>query len=176
MTKTKRTLIPTDFTVGSLTVVIDYLSETSDTAIDLILAHGQKSSDSITELLGFDKHYYLEKGYRADFLTACQIIKTRFEDRVNDLYSDIISSKNDAYIRNYLKGNKIDTVILPDDTSYSKSVENSFCVLAALRKNCLKLNIPILEIATTRTYIEENRSEDSISNIFFRKNLKNATY
>lgn len=176
MTKTQRTLIPTDFTVGSLTAVIDYLTETSDTAIELILVHGKTSSDSITELLGFDKNDDMEQGYREDFLTACQIIKTRFEGRLSDMYSDIITSKSNAYIRNYLKGNKIDKIVLPEEASSISALENSFCIIDLLRKNGPKAAIPVIELSTAPTVIDENKSVDAIHTIFFRKNLRNATY
>lgn len=168
--------MPTNFTVSSLTGAINYLSEAKDTKIELVLVHGHALSDSITELLGFDKDYYLEKCYREDFLTACQIIKSRFEEQVHEIYSDIICSKNHRYIRNYLKGNKIEKVILPAFFSYAKLLPNSFCTVDLLRENCQKLHIPIVELNAAQSPVQEEQESDCIDNIFFRKDLKNATY
>lgn len=168
--------MPTDFTVGSLTVAIDFLSETKDKNIEMILVHGQSSSDSITEMLGFDKDYYLEKNYRTDFLDACQIIRSRFEDRVKEIYADIISSKNNRYIRNYLKGNKVDSVLIPSNFLYASRLKNSFCTVDPLRKNCQTLGIPVVEMASTPVFIDDRSCMDRIDTIFFRKDLKNANY
>lgn len=176
MTKTKRILVPTDFTIKSLRIVIDYLSDTTDENIELILVHGRKASDSITELLGFSNDYYIEKAYHEDFLTACQIIKHRFENKITEIYSDMISSKNDNYIRNYLKGNRIDMAVLPTDFSFSNVFPMSFSVAEPLQKNCHKLGIPIMQPTTAYLSTEKESSLDSMDSIFFRKDLKNATY
>jgi len=172
----KRLLMPTNFTVSSLNAVISYLSKGTDTKIELVLLHGHASSESMTEMLAFDKDDYLDECYSEDFLTACQIIKTRFEDQVEEIYSDIICSKNDRYIRNYLKGHKIAKVILPSEFEYAQLATNSFCTVALLRKNCQHLNIPIIELSATASSLQTTQQPDVIDNIFFRKDIKNATY
>lgn len=168
--------MPTNFTVNSLNGAINYLSKAKDTKIELVLVHGHGSSDSITELLSFDKDNYLDECYSADFLTACQIIKTRFEEQVEEIYSDIICSKNDRYIRNYLKGNKIAKVILPANFSYANLLSKSFCTIDLLRDGCHRLNIPIIELSGAQSPNNTEQQADSIDNIFFRKDFKNATY
>lgn len=171
MAKTKRVLIPTDFTVGSLQIVFDYLAQSADEPVDVVLVCGQSMSDSISELLGFSKDDYLSKVQSSDFLKACQLLRTRFEHKLVDLYADVIYGSQDRYIRNYLKGGRIDVVVMPHAYTFSK-VDKTQEVMRAIYRNIRIETQKLVSIDTVNTH---EGQLDKVDHLFFRKGW-NVTY
>ncbi|PRD54508.1 hypothetical protein [Sphingobacterium gobiense] len=160
----QRVLVPTDFTVNSLRIVLEYLENNKDEQVELVLVGGYKLSESISMLLGFTLDDHLAELQHDDFLKGCEIIKSRFKDKVVEMYADSMISKNKRYIRNYLKGRKFTQVVLPDAFEFQE-VENSFDVAALLRSQPLALPqvIPVV-------MGEDERSRhDTLDSFFFRK-------
>ncbi len=119
MARAKRILIPTDFSLHSLQFVITVLQRQVTAPLDVVLAYGMRIGSLMTELLILSKEDYLHRLQSEDFISACQMIENGFGDKVSGLYSDLLTSDHPNYIRNYLKGNRIDEVILPEEAHYS---------------------------------------------------------
>ncbi len=167
MANIKRVLIPTDFSVGSLRIVLEFLEQSNpEEPLELVLAGGLHLGDSITTLLGFSKEDYLSELQNEDFIKGCEIIRSRFEDHVVELYSDVLSSKNSRYLQNYMKGHQIQELIYLEQYRFELPHKNSFdlnAVLKALDNKLYpkpqRLCMPMLK----STHI------DSMDSIFFRK-------
>lgn len=164
----KRLLIPSDFTIDSLFFVIQSIEQSTANELEVILVYGNKSSTSITELLGISLEDQLKELHSEDFLKGCQMICHRYEDRKLHIYTDIIGTDNTNYLYNYLKGVRIDEVRLPSNYTFEKRTKNFFDVGKALlhlneRKHC---HIGIVQNSTTAK-IERN----VLSDLFFKKKL-----
>src|SRR5690606_14477286 len=100
----QRVLIPTDFTVNSLRIALEYLESSKNEHVELVLTGGYNLGESISMLLGFTLDDHLAELQDEDFLKACEMIKSRFKNKVVEIYADFMISKNKRYVSNYLKG------------------------------------------------------------------------
>lgn len=132
----KRILIPSDFTIDSLFFVIQSIEQSKANELEIILVYGNRSSTSITELLGINLEDHLKELHSEDFIKACQMICHRYEDRKLNIYTDIIGTENANYLHNYLKGAAIDEIRVPSNYAFEKRTKHFFDVGKAL----LRLN------------------------------------
>lgn len=132
MAKTTRVLIPSDFTIDSLFFVIHSIEQSRAEQLDIILVYGNKSSTSISELLGITLADQLNDLQSEDFLKACQMICHRYENRKLNIYADIIGTDNPNYLHHYLHGARIDEVKIPTDYEFEKRTRHFFDVGKAL--------------------------------------------
>ena len=132
MAKAMRVLIPSDFTIDSLFFVIHSIEQSTAEELDIILVYGNKSSTSISELLGITLDDQLSNLQSEDFLKACQMICHRYENRKLNIYTDIIGSDNLNYLQHYLRGARIDEVKVPTDYEFEKRTRHFFDVGQAL--------------------------------------------
>ena len=128
MAKAMRVLIPSDFTIDSLFFVIHSIEQSTAEALDIILVYGNKSSTSISELLGITLDDQLSNLQSEDFLKACQMICHRYENRKLNIYTDIIGSDNLNYLQHYLRGARIDEVKVPTDYEFERRTWHFFDV------------------------------------------------
>ncbi|MGE8243181.1 MAG: hypothetical protein ACN6PD_10875 [Sphingobacterium sp.] len=132
MAKATRVLIPSDFTIDSLFFVIHSIEQSKAEQLDVILVYGNKSSTSISELLGITLEDQLHDLQSEDFLKACQMICHRYENRKLNIYADIIGTDNPNYLHHYLSGARIDEVKIPTDYQFEKRTRHFFDVGQAL--------------------------------------------
>lgn len=132
MAKVTRVLIPSDFTIDSLFFVINSIEQSPAEQLDVILVYGNKSSNSISELLGITLEDQLNNLQSEDFLKACQMICHRYGNRKLTIYTDILGSDNLNYLHHYLRGARIDEVKIPTDYEFEKRTRHFFDVGQAL--------------------------------------------
>ncbi|TYR32257.1 hypothetical protein FXV77_19865 [Sphingobacterium phlebotomi] len=161
----QRVLIPTDFTVNSLRIVLEYLENSGNQQVELVLTCGYNLGESISFLLGFTLDDHLAEMQNGDFLKGCEIIKSRFKDKVVEMYADFMISKNRRYVRNYLKGCQIAHIVVPDTFEFQHT-KNSFDVVELLKTTVLP-NMP----AITPVCMGEDglQTQDTLDGFFFRK-------
>ncbi|MDM1292748.1 hypothetical protein HX021_00375 [Sphingobacterium sp. N143] len=166
MAKVTRILIPSDFTIDSLFFVIHSIEQSSAEQLDIILIYGNKSSTSISELLGITLEDQLNDLQSDDFLKACQMICHRYENRKLNIYTDIIGTDNPTYLQHYLIGAKIDEVKVPSDYQFEKRSRHFFDVgRAFLRLNEGKPDgIAIVEKSGTN-----KTGGNVLADLFFKK-------
>ena len=161
----QRVLVPTDFSVKSLRIVLEYLENSGDDQMELVFTCGYRIEDSISSLLGFTLDDHLADMQSDDFLKGCEMIKSRFKHQIVEMYSDLIISKNKRYIRNYLKGRKITHIVIPNafEFEYTRS---SFDIIEVLKTTELN-NLPVV----TAVCISDNSlsGQDALDSFFFRK-------
>jgi len=161
----QRVLIPTDFTVNSLRIVLEYLENSGNLQVELVLTCGYNLGESISFLLGFTLDDHLAEMQNEDFLKGCEMIKSRFKDKVVEMYADFMISKNKRYVRNYLKGRQFAHIVVPDTFEF-KYTKNSFDVVELLKTAALP-NMPAI---TSVSMGEENlQAQDTLDGFFFRK-------
>jgi hypothetical protein len=110
----KTILIPTDFTVQSLTILKTVLTN-SELQYDIILLHGVGSPDSIRDLLFYSKAAHIESLSNAEFEEAFEIIRNKFHSKINSCRIDLFSGINQTAFNNYLEANRIVEIITSDD-------------------------------------------------------------
>ncbi|NGM66919.1 hypothetical protein [Sphingobacterium sp. SGR-19] len=161
----QRVLIPTDFTVNSLRIVLEYLESSDHQQVELVLACGYNLGESIGMLLGFTLDDHLAEMQKEDFLKGCEIIRSRFEDKIVEMYSDLMISKNKRYVRNYLKGRQLTQIVLPDAFEF-KYLGNCFDIVE-LMNTMEPANVP--KIVTVNMGEEKLQAQDTLDSFFFRK-------
>ncbi|MEC7263453.1 MAG: hypothetical protein VXW38_06905 [Bacteroidota bacterium] len=111
--KTKKVLIPTDFSVKSLELVRKTIEDNQNVLLEIILLHGTHLSNSITDLLFFSKSRMIKDLQTEEFTEAINVLKNKYPIKLDSLYVDLITSKNKAYFLNYLEAAKIDEIVVP---------------------------------------------------------------
>jgi hypothetical protein len=121
---TKTVLIPTNFEINSLKLLKEFLTNDlgDTTKVNIILLKGVNLSSSITDLLFFSKKKLIDSHCSPEFNVACDVIKNKFDDKINSIRKDVFTGYNLAAFDNYLEANKVDLAILP---SIPFPVENS---------------------------------------------------
>lgn len=111
----KTIVIPTDFTVQSLSVLKSVLSNNaSNTTFDIILLHGLSLNDSIRDLLFSSKLQQIENLSNAEFEEACEVIKNKYDSQISSLRIDLFSGYNLSAFNNYLEGNRVVEIYVSD--------------------------------------------------------------
>lgn len=169
MANIARVLVPTDFTVDSLRIVLDYMEENVGQQVELVLACGYDLGDSITSLLGFTKEDHLIKLENEDFIKGCEMIKSRFTNDIVEMYSDLIISKNLRYLRNYVKGSRITHVVLPDSFEFACSARGVFDVAEVLKCHMDAISATVVPVVLQRSVAD---GIDTMDSIFFRKDWR----
>ncbi|MFD1768290.1 hypothetical protein [Sphingobacterium suaedae] len=165
----QRVLIPTDFTVNSLRIALAYLEDNGEQPVELVFVCGYNLGDSITSLLGFTKDDQLNRLQGEDFVKGCQMIKSRFEHKVVELYSDLFISKNPRYLRNCIKGGKVTHVVLPENFMFRFSNKQCFDVAKLLKTMKGEGRVTMVGIGVGSVDLE---SADTMDGIFFRKDWR----
>ncbi len=169
MASIARILVPTDFSVDSLRIVLDFMEKNADQKVELVLACGYDIGDSITSLLGITKEDHLTRLESEDFIKGCEMIKSRFKNSLVEMYSDLIISRNARYLRNYFKGGRVTHVVLPDSYTFSSKEPSVFDLTELLRKNAESIAATIIPIRLEGQVVE---GMDSMDSIFFRKDWR----
>lgn len=145
--KKKKLLIPTDFTIESLNVVKFVLNNRlGDCQYHVVLLHGIKMADSITELLFFSKAKELTTLSNLDFEEACNVIKNKYASIVANLHSDLFVGDTQKSFNHYLQANQIDEIFIPKQYKLRSSSRKSVDLLPFIH-HCTK---PVYQVEWNR--------------------------
>lgn len=138
MESVKKVLVPTDFSVKSLNLVVDIIEQSKEEKLEIVLLHGIDISASIPEILFFSRAKLLRSLQTPEFVDSCNLIKNKFQSRIVAMYADIITGHTRAYFNNYIDANNIDEIYIP--VSYKMDFKNkqSFDVCDLLKKVSVK--------------------------------------
>jgi len=128
-------LIPTDFTIESLSLLKLAMSEQSEGELAIVFVHGIRLTDSITELLFFSPHRMLSELENNDFREACAVIRNKFMTRITSISSVLFTGKTNSAFRQLLESNKIDVVIVPTKKLLRKTIRTSIDLLPFIEKS-----------------------------------------
>jgi hypothetical protein len=163
----KKILIPTDFTIESLSLVKSVIKRLEvDQKYHIVLLHGLHATDSITELLFRSKSQLIQKLIDPEFEEACDIIKNKFDSQVQVIEKDIFSGFRQAAFDNYIEGNKINIAYIPSNFNFNIA-KKSFDIVPFIQKSKVTIN-----------YIEWTSStsvpvKGSLAEVFFNELASN---
>lgn len=147
MDSTTKILIPTDFTIASLNLVKEAVEHSNSNRLDIILIYGVHLSSSISDMLFFSKGKAISALQSPEFISACSLIKNKYQSKICSIYPDLLIANNTGYIKQYLEHEKIDLVYIP--TYYKLMVNNRkhfdptpFLTKAISASASLRLNWP----------------------------------
>lgn len=165
MKTVKKVLVPTDFTVKSLNLVVDVIENADDEQLEIVLLHGISPSDSISDMLFTSRSKVLRSLQTTEFIDSCNLIKNKFQSRIKSMYADVITGNSRAYFNNYIEANGIDEVYLP--VSYKMNFRNkrSFDVCSLLK------NVPVktIEIDWTQYLVHHTVPTGQVADLFFAR-------
>jgi hypothetical protein len=110
----KRTIfIPTDFSEESLRVVEHALLLAGDDEIEIVLTHCFFLTNSIVELLFFDKNELFDSLRRNQFNTAFRVLRKKYSEVKVEFRWEIFTGFTLAAFRNFISGNQITEAVIP---------------------------------------------------------------
>ena len=172
----KRTiLIPTDFTVQSLSVIRNAMTFLGDTGVSVLLVHGIFLPDSIPDLLFFSKTKLIQSLETDEFVWSCGLLRNRFQTKIDSLEVDIFTGINVAAFNNYLEANRIHEAFIPENYRFLPRNKRSFDIIPFIQKSSLS----ITRVPSDELQVQED-VDTQIETLFFNKNYvnpftKNAT-
>jgi hypothetical protein len=110
---TKTILIPIDLRIASLNTLKVVLEKNQEDAPDVLLMYAEYLGDSITELLFYSPEKFLQVRMSQTFEEALEILKNRFENRVNSISLKPFHGRNASAMRQFMRANSVSDVFVP---------------------------------------------------------------
>lgn len=149
---TRNVLIPTDFTIKSLSAVQALLSMEQECEMNVVLLHILKLENSVIELLfmnQFVKPYTLVSD---EFEEACEVLKKKYQSRLLSLNIRFAYNDGKAYLKNVLESEAIDEIVLAETIDLDMPSKRSVEMPSLLKKLGYPIyNIPEDKIIETYT-------------------------
>jgi hypothetical protein len=137
----KTILFPTDLSVGSLNIVRSVLEKMNDGEnCRIILLHGYRPGNSITELLFSSPRNWMEELSNKEFETACEVLRNKFESRISAMYTEVFHGNNQNAFNNFLEGNQVSEIYLPQEHMLQLTHKRSFDILPFIRRSGMVVN------------------------------------
>jgi hypothetical protein len=140
MTKTKKILVPNDFTVKPLILLKKIMEENTEDQFEITLLHGIYPSNSIVDLLFYNKRSIMDELESEEYLKACDLFKSKFYSRISSMTADIVTSSRKHMLEDFLEANGIEEVYLPEGIEMEFNNKNSFNVVSLLKKTSLPIH------------------------------------
>lgn len=137
----KTILVPTDFSIESMELLEHIAAMADNGETHVVLMHAMSLSDSITELLFFDKDEIVETLKDKAFDRCCQAILQRFPNANITLRTELFTGYNQSAFARFLQGNEIDEAVVPDAYHPVRNRANSFDPLPFISKSRLKVTV-----------------------------------
>jgi hypothetical protein len=106
-------LIPTDFSIASLSLLKVALNEHSGESLGIVFVCGYRVSDSISELLFHSPSKILAKLESSDFREACEMLGNRPGSRISSIRRTLFTGKTSAAFNRFVATNEIDEIVVP---------------------------------------------------------------
>ena len=142
MSAVKKVLIPTDFNVKSLNVLLEFLRRNPNDQFEVILAHGYDMSYSFRE--------------------SCKLIENTYQSKLTKLKFSILTGSTKRYVRNYVEANNIDFIVCCNDYKMKFKSRDSFNLLPYLKAT----KVEIINILNTQNVVTELEHSEQLADIF----------
>ncbi|MFZ5973056.1 MAG: hypothetical protein ACOYXA_15825 [Bacteroidota bacterium] len=129
----KTILVPTDLTIESLNILSYAIRHEDNGPLDIVLLNGYRSSDSIIDLLFFNKENERDTLVSKEFKEAYEILKNRNASKVNSIAVEFFSGFNKAAMRNLLEARAVEKIYLPATYKMRELHARSFDITPLLR-------------------------------------------
>jgi len=159
----KTILVPTDFSVESLHVLKNVLSNSKEGEIfNVILLHGVHLNDSITDLMFFSKGKMLRSLTNPEFEEACAILKNKFDSKVNSIRKDLFTGFTQATFDNYVEANRIDEICISDNYNLTFKGKGSYDIAPFIKNS--KVTVKAIALETSSSLPERGRTAEIFYN------------
>ncbi len=155
----RNVLIPTDFTIRSLTAIQALMENERGDEVNIVLLHILDLEYDIIELLflkQFVKPYSLVSN---EFDEACEVLKKKHQSRLLSLKIRFAYNDSKAYLRNVLESEAIEEIIIPEAIELELPSKRSVPMVKVLKS----LGYPVYSIPEEK--ISENYSVLSALNV-----------
>lgn len=129
----KNILIPTDFTVHSLDIIVATAEKYKAGQLNILLMHGLTMPDSISDLMLFSRNSDRYKLISKEFENACMIIKNRYASVIHSITVRFMHGGTRHVFRNFLHANQIDLIVYPEDYTLQKACDQSIDMAPLLK-------------------------------------------
>jgi len=165
METVKKIVIPTDFSVKSLNLVVDVIKKYPSSLLDIVLVHGYETSNSISDLLFFSKGKVLEKLQTSEFKKSCKLIQNTYQSRINSFKIDLITGDCRRYFNNYIEINAVDEVVLPVGNKMKLKGSQSFHLNHLISHS----KCSVLSLDYAHKLVLELENTEQLANLFLSK-------
>ncbi len=148
----KTILVPTDFTVDSLSILKNVLNSEKDEKVNIILGYGKRLSWSIPDLLFYSLKNLIKELEDTEFTEAKEIILNKYSSKINSIRIEIFHGFNQNSFNNYIKGHEINHSVIPEfDDVMNLKHKQGFDIVPFIKKSTVSKEIIIYkkEYATT---------------------------
>lgn len=118
--------IPTDFSTASLSLVEYALERAGDDEIEIVMTHCMFLTDSITELLFFDKDEIINSLIKPTFKTAFKTLCLRYQHVKVSFRWELFTGHNQSAFNNFIEGNQINEALIPQQYVRLNLMANCF--------------------------------------------------
>lgn len=109
----KTILIPTDFSIESLSLLKVALEEHPDEQLDILLVYGYLLPQSISELLFYSPARILDKLETEDFKEAGSILRNKAGSRIRSMKKVLFTGHTKSAFNSFLRFHNVDEVVIP---------------------------------------------------------------
>jgi hypothetical protein len=120
----KNVLIPTDFTVHSLDLIVAAAQQFEGEQLNITLLHALAMPD-IMDLMLLSRNNDRYKLITKEFENACTIIKNRYASVIQRINVRFMHGSTKAVFRNFVEASQAHVLICPVDYSFQKASANS---------------------------------------------------
>jgi hypothetical protein len=122
---TTNILIPTDFTIESLNLFKTAAQLMEGGKANIVFFHAMVLENSIFELLFFSPQKCLEELISKEFMDGCRIISNKYSSKISDFRFELFTGSGRRSFSNFLVGNEIDQVVIPEDYQFKRPHKGS---------------------------------------------------
>lgn len=150
----KNILIPTDFSLRSLSYVHSIVAQHPYEQVNIILMHALQMPDSLFDLITYTRNSRHLELISNDFQDGCEIIRNKYSSAINQLKIEFFHGSTRAALRNFLLAQNIDLIIQPADHEYNAPSKRSYDP----EKLISKCNYPKMKIQLQRRKFVSDKS------------------
>lgn len=131
----KNILIPTDFSLTSISLIKNALNHYDDKRLNVVLVHGYNLTDSITDLLFFSKTREIDAMMSSDFKDGLMILKNHFASRINRIDVELYTGFTKNAFKKMIKARGVTDAFIFQNYQAQKANRNSFDITPLLQKS-----------------------------------------
>lgn len=159
-------LIPTDFTVQSLNAVHAAVAAFGGEKLKVTLFHLLRQPGSLDGLL-FASRRNSMRAKQADmineeFKETCEILKNTYKSKIESIQVKFGMGDTAAYVRNFLEGSKVNTVVYCTDTELGLPSKDSIPMMKLLQRT--KYDTQVLPSAQQRALKHHEEMQELTGN------------
>tara|TARA_Y100001972_G_C7653045_1_gene328504 strand:- start:1825 stop:2331 length:507 start_codon:yes stop_codon:yes gene_type:complete len=160
----KTILLPSDFSIQSLNLLITVLKDREGEKFHIILGQGFRLSSSIIELLFFSRSKMINSLTSTEFREALQIVKSKYESQILDLRIEPFYGVTQSAFDIYAQSNNIEEVFVFDGYKPHFNHVDCFDISPFLTKAKVQINR-----ITVNTLKLERKGRETFTDLSFSK-------